>query len=299
MKKYVLIAKNKETGRKTLTKGEYTSKKAFADEVRAQGNTIVYGYVFTEAEYSDYLKSYDDFKDWKAGKSAPAPKNEVENTTSEPVEVVETAETECAENFGALKSLFEKALVGKDMTIKTGMIIYGAQGMEAYLKYKELGGKSTIEYYEEQLRAHDEVEEDEVAVDETPAPKEPKEPAFKLTGLWQKALYNQMKWDETKSYKYKAEGLRAYKEYRSVGGKKAILFFDELMQEPQEYVLIARRPKTGMTHVFHVGAHSKRLAREMYECQGYELVFDFVFTVKEYNSFNRSSKTFTEWKESL
>ena len=63
MKKLVAVVKNTE-GRIEILKYEYKTKKAFEKDIKANGYSIVYSYIFTSEEYEKFLNEDVKFMSW-------------------------------------------------------------------------------------------------------------------------------------------------------------------------------------------------------------------------------------------
>lgn len=63
MKKYVASVRDTE-GRMTVLRMEYNTKKEFKSDIKANGYTINYSYIFTEEEYNKFINEDAEFMAW-------------------------------------------------------------------------------------------------------------------------------------------------------------------------------------------------------------------------------------------
>lgn len=63
MKKYVASVRDTE-GRMTVLRMEYNTKKEFKSDIKANGYTINYSYIFTEEEYDKFINEDAEFMAW-------------------------------------------------------------------------------------------------------------------------------------------------------------------------------------------------------------------------------------------
>lgn len=63
MKKYVASVKDSE-GRMEILRMEYPTKKDFKEDIKSNGYTINYSYIFTVEEYENFINEEPVFMEW-------------------------------------------------------------------------------------------------------------------------------------------------------------------------------------------------------------------------------------------